>query len=456
MGFAIPNKITTDLSGNIYLTGYTYGKATFYGTSSTATLFTSGQDSQGFLAKYSSSGAILWVLAFGDSTNGDEGISAKCDKKGNVFVLAYAGHSLSQYGPSIGNCIIKKFDSNGNLLWQDDSKWAHDVYGIDIDVDGQGSAIVLGEFSDTATFQNQTITGSTTSMFISKYNANGTLEWLKTQSTGRAFGIAVNYQGEIFTTFKAARPCTVDGIYIPINPSFPGRPALVLTKSDSSGNALWVSTGENLQPRDIGLDNQGKIIVVGWYKEQAIFNGPNSQVLNTTKKSEIFTAAYSNISGDVVWALAPKDGVGTYNECVAISCDPSGGIWVTGKIESNTTFGEYEVNLKNGPSSGHFLAKIGVEAVDVGISANTLTNSEFHFYPSPTRQYINILYKNNNELKVQSRIYNILGVEIGNVKLDLTAANNSYSFDLRSQPPGIYFVTITSEQGTVTKKFVKE
>jgi hypothetical protein len=450
-----PAKICTDSAGDFYITGTTVGKAAFYGANSTASLYTPGNHLQGFLAKYSSAGAVLWAFTFGDTAYTNEGISVKCDKKGNVFVLAYAAHSLSQYGPSIGNCIIKKFNPQGSLIWEDDSKWAHEVYGVDIDVDGHGSVIVLGEFSDTATFQNQTITGSKTSIFISKYNANGTLEWLKRQSTGRAFGLAVNSQGEIFTVFKSARPCTVDGIYIPINPSFPGIPAMLLSKSDSIGNALWVSTGENLQPRDIDL-GKGRIIVSGWYKEQAIFNGPNSQVLNTIKKSEIFTACYSSLTGDVMWALSPEEGEGTYNESRGVSCDPSGGIWVTGKIESNTKFGEYDIQLKNGPSSGHFLAKIDIEALDVGVTGNTFANSEFQIYPSPTRQYLNILYINNSELKVQSRIYNILGVEICNVNLDLTAGNNSYLFDLRSQPPGIYFITITSEQGTVTKKFLKE
>ncbi len=84
---------------------------------------------------------------------------------------------------------------------------------------------------------------------------------------------------------------------------------------------------------------------------------------------------------------------------------------------------------------------------DVGISNNKLSNS-IKVYPNPTEGE---LYINSQEKPDMLSIINILGDEI--LHLENPQTNNQ--INLSSLPPGIYFVKIKLESGTIVKKINK-
>ena len=99
--------VAVDTSGNVYVTGYTYGD---FGAANL------GQQ-DAFLAKYNSSGASVWVRQLG-STIYDYGRAIAVDVTGNVF---YTGNT---YGSFDGNTpagdwdvILVKYDSSGTKIW---------------------------------------------------------------------------------------------------------------------------------------------------------------------------------------------------------------------------------------------------------------------------------------------------------------------------------------------------
>ena len=77
------NSIAVDGSGNVYITGYYQGTATFG-----ATLKTSAGSDDIFVAKYNGNGAFQWVQSAG-GTSEDRGNSIALDGSGNVYVTGY-------------------------------------------------------------------------------------------------------------------------------------------------------------------------------------------------------------------------------------------------------------------------------------------------------------------------------------------------------------------------------
>ncbi len=84
-------------------------------------------------------------------------------------------------------------------------------------------------------------------------------------------------------------------------------------------------------------------------------------------------------------------------------------------------------------------------------SSSALSTSEYaikdvRVYPNPTKKDITI---QGNTNIIDASMYNIQGQ-----KIDVKLINNK--INLENKPSGVYFLQLTSEQGTVTKKIIKE
>lgn len=98
----IPSSISTDNSGNCYVTGYSRN-GTGLGAEDILTL------------KVSASGALEWTSLYNGSTNGsDGGNSIAVDSGGNVFVGGYSDRGNVQV-----TYFIQKLDQTGQMIWSD-------------------------------------------------------------------------------------------------------------------------------------------------------------------------------------------------------------------------------------------------------------------------------------------------------------------------------------------------
>jgi hypothetical protein len=162
------------------------------------------------IAKFDSSGNLLWVKQTINTGMGAEGHAIACDGAGNFFM---AGHFMS---PSLnfglfsltrtGNqdAFLAKYDNSGTALW------ARSTTGFDLEffrslaVDGAGNAYVLGSYSSsivtlgTFTLYRQALED----VMLAKYDASGTVQWAKQVSgNSRDVGqcVAVNGNRVFFT-----------------------------------------------------------------------------------------------------------------------------------------------------------------------------------------------------------------------------------------------------------------
>jgi hypothetical protein len=95
-----------DGSGGVYIGGYTQGSLGGQGAG--------GLD--GWLARYDSSGARLWIIQVGTSA-GDIISAAASDGQGGVFVSGVTGGSLGGQNAGSGDVWLAHYDSTGNATW---------------------------------------------------------------------------------------------------------------------------------------------------------------------------------------------------------------------------------------------------------------------------------------------------------------------------------------------------
>ncbi len=128
--------VSVDDSGNILITGF--GEGDFAG---------SGQGGQDVVtAKYSSGGDVLWRGRFG-TTAQDVANGVASDSSGNVFVTGYTFGGLD--GDNLGNsdAFVAKYSSSGTLLWIRQLGTPENDQPNGVAADANGNLFVSGETS---------------------------------------------------------------------------------------------------------------------------------------------------------------------------------------------------------------------------------------------------------------------------------------------------------------------
>ncbi len=149
----VANAVAIDLYGNVYITGYTIqSRPGGY------------QDTDLIVQKYDSNGNFIWSRFWDNSNQHETGGGIAADIYGNVYVAG---------GPkgTGGKLIVLKIDPNGNILWQDNSYSGpmNQAIGNSIISDLYGTTYV-GGWERVPYPDNQNI-------LIRKYDTNGNVLW---------------------------------------------------------------------------------------------------------------------------------------------------------------------------------------------------------------------------------------------------------------------------------------
>ena len=135
-GMAIPNSITVDNNGNIYLTG------TFEGTIQFDDFFLESSGSYDiFIVKYGEDGQVLWAKKAG-SANNESGRSIKVDHNGDIHITGI--NSFYAYFDSLilekGGVFVAKYDSEGKIIH------VNSVFYIEEQISVSGSDFLVNDF----------------------------------------------------------------------------------------------------------------------------------------------------------------------------------------------------------------------------------------------------------------------------------------------------------------------
>ncbi len=395
----------TDVSGNIYLSGWTDASTTtlIATPGSHQPIYGGGDDA--FLAKFNSSGVRQWATYYGG--NSSEAGYCSTDKNGNVYLTGFTGStsniaSIAAHQTTYGGTYLAKFNGNGLRLWSTYYGGSGSDGGYSCKADSVGNIYLCGKttcsistiisttLSHQTTFGGGTIEGDG---FLVKFDPNGVRKWgTYYGGTGDDYcnSLSIDRNGNIFiagqTESSGALAISTSGSY---QSAYGGNTNVFLVKFDSVGFRQWgtyygSNNGEFYGHCDVDLN--GNIYLGG------STSTPTGTIIATIGSHQ------PNFSGNVDAFLVKF----------------------------------FDCSSSNGPAC-------------VGIEEFKNPTLSLNVYPNPNNGDFII----ETETELSLRIVNELGQVVQ--QLNLSATNN-YKTHLNNLNAGVYF--ITSDKGRVNKKIV--
>jgi Beta-propeller repeat len=346
-GSIFVNAVATDAAGNVYITGYIEGTATF----GVLPALTVSGVTDIFIAKYNSSLALQWVKKIGGPSD-DVANGIAVDAAGNIYITGVA--VVAMLSPTYG--FLTKFSTDGTQLW---TKNLNDLNGATssgsqcIALDGLGFVYIGGAFSGTLTFGGVAIY-SLSSSFVAKYSIDGTEQWAKAPTSGacRINGMATNATGDVYITGGFYSTLTLNAFSV----TAAGSLDAFVAKYSASGTEQWLKRAggatHNEEGTDIAVDGVGNAYITGMFNTTATFG--TLPTLTTAGFADIFIAKYSNLGAEL-WAQ--KAGGIYTDEAEGIALDASGNIYIQGSISVAATFGALPTVTTTGSSDDAYTAK---------------------------------------------------------------------------------------------------
>ena len=398
------NGITTDSSGNVYVTGDGGLDAvvTAYnsdGTAFSTTLANSGGN-DAFIVKYNTSGFVQWVARVA-STGNDVANCIVADSSGNVYVTGRGGLAVvtafnsdgTAFATTIahsgtGDAFIVKYNTNGFVQWvtrvastgQDTGR------GIATDSSGNlyvtgigGTGVVITAFNSDGTAFSPTLanSGSFDAFFV-KYNTSGFVQWVaRVASTGTdsGYGIVTDSSGNVYVTGQGGGVVTAfnsNGTAFSPTLANSGSTDVFFVKYNTSGFVQWVariaSTGADIG-YGIAADSSGNVYVTGQGGTGAVVTAFNSNgtafspTLANSGSNDAFLVKY-NTNGFVQWVTRVASTAADVG--YGIATDSSGNVYVTG--DCGTISGSTAVTVFN--SNGAVFAEASASQFVVKYDTN--------------------------------------------------------------------------------------
>ncbi len=441
--------ICTDIGGNVYITGYFESPSITFGT---ITLTNTGSGPDIFLAKYNTSGNVLWAKsATGSSADYSYGICT--DANNNVYItgmfqsspITFGSYNLTNIGQD--DIFIAKYDSAGNVLWAKGMGGTRTDCGQSICSDASGNVYITGCFQNSATFSSNTIIGhGNIDIFVAKYDSFGSNIWAKcangiSYDDNYAFGITADVSGNVYVTGYFVYSVIFGSDTL----NNAGTRGIFIAKYDTYGNALWGRTpGGTIGDfgRGICTNSNGKVFITGYFGSGYLnFGGFPVQNANTGIY-DIFVAEY-DANGNAIGAT----GIGgqDYDYGMGICKGLGGDVYVTGYFGSyNLSFGS--TTLTNNGSYDTFLAKLStLEGIE---DFSNKDNSSVILYPNPTTTTFTVqLPPDFSPATLQ--IFNALGALV--YEQSITQASTLINLN---KPAGIYFVKVDDGDKVLMGKLV--
>jgi uncharacterized delta-60 repeat protein len=292
-GDDVPSSIAVDINGNVLVAGQANNGSVAF-------------PNNDFVAiKYNSSGVQQWLKnVTGNTTGSDDAAAIMTDGSGNVYV---AGHVFNN--PSQKDAICVKYDNSGNETWKKIFTGKGDNYDNvnAMTIDNAGFVYLAGY-----TLAN----GKNRDFYTAKLTATGDTSWIKTYngtSSGEdeATAITTDASGFVYVTGYSKNKGNSSDI--------------TTIKYKSNGDTVWVrnynySANKSDKGYAIDIDAAGNVYVAG----------KSDSDPGITSNDDFITIKY-NSAGVQQW-VKRYNGTGNSDDiAIALKVAASGNVYITGK-----------------------------------------------------------------------------------------------------------------------------
>jgi hypothetical protein len=213
---------------------------------------TSSAYQDGFVAKYNEFGRVQWAKAINGAGEQVWGIDVTSDANNNVYATGFFKSQYVRFTPtdsiqlnpgSSSDVFLVKYNSNGVFQW---AKSGAGTYSLakSVTCDSQNNVIITGSYNDLITFSGTSSASSLTGLYMAKYDPQGNLIWLKSgTSAGQCWfnDLASDASNNIYATGKISTTFKYGSQTI----SNHGGDDLVIAKFNSSGDLQWMKVVGN-------------------------------------------------------------------------------------------------------------------------------------------------------------------------------------------------------------------
>ncbi|MEO0144938.1 MAG: SBBP repeat-containing protein [candidate division WOR-3 bacterium] len=484
------SSITTDIQGNVFITGYTISSDFPTYNPSNGAYFDGNCEGcpyfyDPFILKFNNLGVRQWATYYGGGIE-DRSYSITTDIYGNIFVTGYTeslqfptynpgGNAYYQENNGGGRDVfILKFDNSGNRLWATyygGSQWDE---GWVVLTDNDGDVFLTGRtyspnfpvyYSQNGAYFDSTCgtdgncNGGNSDLFILKFNNSGVRLWAtyyggsSNECYDFPFSLAIDVYGNVFivgyTTsidFPTYNPGG-NAYYQGNCNGCPNYDDIFILKFDNSGIRQWATYygGSNYDyASSITIDANGNVFVSGWtWSDDFPVQNYNSSYFQSNRAGyeDIFILKFNNL-GQKLWATY-FGGSGS-DFAYYITNDSIGNVFITGRTLSN----DFPLRDPNGGAYYQGSKSGGYDAFISKFGNSSSISEKFNFY-----------YKDRFVFNLESlstpitiKIYSLDGKLIYS-KIFKT---NNIEIKLKTLKSGIYILkAYSSNNKQLTYKFIK-
>ena len=375
------SSVATDHEGNVYVTGQFQGTVDFDPGPTTVSLTAQAVD--GFVAKYTPDGALVWARRFGGNSD-DWGVDLEVDADGNVYMTGRFGRffdadpgqgvlTLQPIGTS--DIFVLKLDTDGSYLWSKGfgGSGGENVAALSLDADR--NVYLAGNFFGTVDFNPtpgtanvfQLSSSGNNDAFVLTLNSDG--DFIRAVSFGGVGddvvkGLAVDASGSAHTTgfFTGTadfNPAPGSGnVYSLVSA---GSSDSFLSKLNPDGSFAWAvrhgTAGQDQESNAVRVDDDGNVYAAGGFQSQVVFDPalPGGTIASAGDFDGFVSKRDS--AGSLLWVRRMG---GTGRDIVqGLDVDLAGNVYTTGQFAGTAFFGDdtTSVTLTSAGSSDVFISK---------------------------------------------------------------------------------------------------
>ena len=451
----VGNSVTTDIDGNVMVTGsFSRGIAVF----GTDTLRSDSTGGGMFLVKYDSSGTVLWARS---GVGSCAGYSLTTDGAGNIYVSgAFYSASATFSGITLYNDTIIgyynqffiKYSPSGNIIWCRSNSAGFSGAFTRLSATEPGYVYLLGTFSSSrytiggATLYNYSSTSLRSDIYLARYDTAGNLIWARSaggNNYDNITGVVADQYGNAYISGNFTSDSIQFGATtLRLDTSGVYTSKMYLVKYDSSGNAIWARSDHATymsNASSVVLNVTDEPCISGYFYSDNIIFGTDTFYAHGN-----FVVQYDT-AGTVQWAI----GFGDHNsEVYAITRDGGNNLLLTGYQIGNLVIGNDTLFGSTGGVEDVFIAKLVWLTEDVKFPITT--TNPIKAFPVPTNGILNISLGEGNFTAFN--MYDAKGKKVYSKTLDVKT--NEFQLNIAGFADGVYIIHALRNDGVNYQKVV--